>query len=258
MSENENHAKWDDCAETYDRYYEKFEGAVEDRVDRELIKKYLPEDKNARILDAAGGTGRIALPLAQQGYAVTLCDKSSKMLEVASRKMYKHGVSNRVEIMLCDVRELPYDDATFDFALCWNGTADATRELTRVTKKGGRLSLFLVSTWATAIRRFHEDPAFALQMIESPPCHLEEEGCRHWAVGPEEVTDFFGAMGIRVLDLFAVCGWLDFLRLPEELVSSRDWDKKLFEQTVRMVLRLCKERSVKGLTRHLVMYGEKL
>lgn len=49
---------WDEHADIYDEWYETFEGAVEHYVDWELLKRYLPEDRDAKILDAASGTGR--------------------------------------------------------------------------------------------------------------------------------------------------------------------------------------------------------
>jgi len=48
------------------------------------------------------------------------------------------------------------------------------------------------------------------------------------------------------------------LPIPEELLESTDWDEKLFSQVTEMVLRLSKEPSVKGMSRHLVLYGEKI
>jgi len=51
------------------------------------LDKYLPKNKNAKILDGAGGTGRIRLPLAKMEYSVTLCDISPGMLDVAKKKM---------------------------------------------------------------------------------------------------------------------------------------------------------------------------
>ncbi|MBA7518253.1 tRNA 5-carboxymethoxyuridine methyltransferase [subsurface metagenome] len=83
--------KWGEHAETYDEWYESFEGAVEHYVEWELLKGYLPQNRDARILDAAGGTGRITLPLAKMGYSVTLCDISSEMLNVARQKLYREG-----------------------------------------------------------------------------------------------------------------------------------------------------------------------
>lgn len=47
--------QWDERAQRYDKWYETFEGAVEHHVDWELLKGHLPRNRDAKILDAAGG-----------------------------------------------------------------------------------------------------------------------------------------------------------------------------------------------------------
>ena len=47
--------RWDEHAKTYDEESKQFSSAVSHFVDWELLKGYLPKNKEARILDAAGG-----------------------------------------------------------------------------------------------------------------------------------------------------------------------------------------------------------
>jgi S-adenosylmethionine-dependent methyltransferase len=145
-------------ADTYDEWYETFEGAVETYVDLTLLKKHLPKNRKAKILDAAGGTGRITLPLAKMGYSVTLCDISAAMLAVAKQKMLREGVIDKVKIVECDIRKLYFNDESFDFVLCWDGAIEARKELIRVAKNGGGISLFLVNRYREAIDLFSEHP----------------------------------------------------------------------------------------------------
>ncbi len=49
--------------------------------------------KGARVLDAACGTGKLTLPLAKAGYAVTGADASEDMLGLASEKARKAGLN---------------------------------------------------------------------------------------------------------------------------------------------------------------------
>jgi len=248
---------WDERAERYDKWYQAFQGAVEHRVDLELLKRYLPEDRSMKILDAAGGTGRMTLPLVEMGYSVTLCDISLGMLGVARRKLRKEGVADRTNILECDVRALPFQDESFDFAVCWNGMAEAAGELVRVIKRGGKISIFLVNKWSAVINGFYQDPASTLALIESSPAYLEDEGWSYRVVSVEEARELFEELRIRVLDIYAVCGWMSVLSIPEEARESRDWDKQFFEQTVQMVTKLGEEPAMSGMSRHLVLYGEK-
>jgi ubiquinone/menaquinone biosynthesis C-methylase UbiE len=248
----------DEHAERYDEWCETFRGAVETYVDLELLRKYLPESRDAKILDAAGGTGRITLPLVKMGYSVTLCDISSGMLNVAKQKMRREGVLDRVKILECDIHKLHFADESFDFVLCWDGAIEAKEELIRVTKKHGRISLYLVNRCRGAIDLFPEDPKSALDLIRSRLHYAYNHGEKYRVISEEEARKLFEAEGVRVLDIYSVCGWMDVLDIPEKVLNSRDWDKKFFEQTTEMVLELSKEKSVKGMSRHLVLYGEKM
>jgi ubiquinone/menaquinone biosynthesis C-methylase UbiE len=264
MSEHEHgdtarlRKRWDEHAKRFDRWYETFEGAVEHHVELELLKEYLPRDKDAKILDAAGGTGRITLPLAKMGYSVTLCDISPGMLAVARQKLQREGLLNRVEIVGCDVRKLRFSDESFDFVLCWDGMSEAAKELVRVTKKGGRISIFLMNRIGAAISRFSEDPDSALALLRSEQGYAYDEQEKRVAVNVDESRQLFEKEGIKVIDVYAVCGMLKFLSIPQKARRSRKWNKRLFRQATETLLRLSREASAKGLSRHLVLYGERI
>lgn len=230
---------------------------MENCVDWQLLKKHLPRNKNAKILDAAGGTGRVTLPLAKMGFRLILCDVSPRMLFVAKQKMLREGMLDKVDILECDIRKLDFADEIFDFVLCWNGAIEAIKELIRVTKKGGGISMFLVNRLRGAIDTFPEDPTSALALIKSRSDHVYHHGEKHLAVTEKEARQVIEAEGIRVIDVYAVCGWMKMLGISEKVLNSRHWNEKFFEQTTEMVLKLSKESPVKGLSKHLVLYGEK-
>jgi ubiquinone/menaquinone biosynthesis C-methylase UbiE len=250
--------RWDDHAKGYDEWYKTFKGAVEHHVDWELLKGHLPQNRDAKILDAAGGTGRITLPLAKMGYSVTLCDLSPGMLNVARKKLKREKVLDKVEILECDVRRFPFADQSFDFVLCWDGGIEATKELIRVTKKGGKISTFLVNKYGAAISEFREDPDSALSLLRSKSKYIYNHEDKHMAVSVEEAKELFEKEGIKIIDIYAVCGMLELLSIPEEIQESHNWDEKFFKKTTQMLLALSKEPSVKGLSRHLVLYGERV
>jgi len=250
--------RWDEHAERYDEWYKTFHGAVEHYVDWELLRGHLPRNKDARILDAAGGTGRITLPLAKMGYSITLCDVSPRMLDVARQKLLKARVLDKVEICECDVRKLRFADESFDFVLCWDGMAQAAKELIRVTKRGGKISMFLVNKHGAAIRKFSEDAASALALLRSKSSYVYDEDMKYKAVSVEEARELFEKEKVKVIELYAVCGMLDLLSIPKEIQESHSWDRKFFDQVTEMLLRLSKEPSVKGLSKHLVLYGKRI
>lgn len=89
------------------------------------------------LLDAAGGTGRVAGVFASQTARTVVCDASPRMLERARRK--------GLETVLAEIEALPFADATFDRILLVDAfhhlkeQRAALSELLRVLKPDGRL-----------------------------------------------------------------------------------------------------------------------
>jgi transcription termination factor NusB/ubiquinone/menaquinone biosynthesis C-methylase UbiE len=249
---------WGASAASYDNWYKRFEGALDDYVDWEILQKYLPENSDARILDAACGTGRISLKLVKKGFLPDLCDISPAMLEVACKKMRDRGVEDKIRIVECDIRSLPFEDESYDFLICWDGTMEAICELIRVTKKGGIVSIFLDNKWGSVIDKYNQNPDESIALIDSREGNFEDKDGKHRYCSPDEARKFFEALGIEVIKIYGVCGWADVLGMPEDLQNSRKWDIALFEKTARIILKLSEEPSVMGLTRHLVVYGRKI
>ncbi len=105
------------------------------------LTNLLPDLVGQNILDLACGTGRwLPRLLARGARRVIGIDLSAAMLRVAGAKA---GIRER--LLLADCEQLPFPDATFDFALCsfaLNHIHDldiAARELARTLKGRGRL-----------------------------------------------------------------------------------------------------------------------
>ncbi len=74
-----------------------------------LIEEHL---RGKRVLDAACGSGEIAITLAKRGYQVDAFDLSAQMIQMAKRKAGSELVSWQV----CDMRAMP--NARYDAILC--------------------------------------------------------------------------------------------------------------------------------------------
>jgi demethylmenaquinone methyltransferase/2-methoxy-6-polyprenyl-1,4-benzoquinol methylase len=99
-----------------------------------------------RVLDAACGTGDLALAAEREGGIVTGLDFSSRMLERARRK------SDTVTWVEGDLLALPFEDGSFDAATIGFGVRNATdldvalAELCRVLRPGGRLAILEITS----------------------------------------------------------------------------------------------------------------
>jgi SAM-dependent methyltransferase len=112
-----------------------------------------------RILDLACGHGRVALPLARRGFAVTGVDLSPRSLEVARASAQSQGLD--VDFVESDMRELDFDGA-FDAAYnvytsfgYFEEDAENQRVLeavSRALRPGGRFLIDIINPTGLAAR----------------------------------------------------------------------------------------------------------
>lgn len=97
----------------YDFVYEQTFGSFYSNLTKEtlnVIKQILPK---GTILDFGAGTGRLSLPLAEQGYNVIAVEKSIGMVNDFKRKI--GGQNSEIEIHNCSISE--YENGKADLAI---------------------------------------------------------------------------------------------------------------------------------------------
>ena len=72
--------------------------------DLEFYRRWLPKNKDARILELCCGTGRLTLPIAKDGYPIIGVDNAPSMLEKAKTKALHAGLD--IEFIESDIRFL--------------------------------------------------------------------------------------------------------------------------------------------------------
>jgi demethylmenaquinone methyltransferase / 2-methoxy-6-polyprenyl-1,4-benzoquinol methylase len=136
-------------AERYDLMNDLMSGGLHRLWKRDFIGWMAPPrgDQPFRHLDVAGGTGDIALRVAETAgpnTRIDLCDISPEMLAVGQRRVDKAGLSHRITLTEGNAEALPYPDRSFDVYTIAFGIRNVTHldralaEAHRVLKIGGR------------------------------------------------------------------------------------------------------------------------
>ena len=142
---------YETCGYIHDELY----SYITEQIKWHYIEKYLPN--KGLVLDAAGGTARLAIPIAKKGLDVVIIDVSEGMLKVAREKIRSQDLENRITLKQGDIHKINYPDNHFDFVLAHGieyclDLEKVVAELARVLKPSCYLelsadSLFFV-TWA--------------------------------------------------------------------------------------------------------------
>ncbi|MBU3822044.1 bifunctional demethylmenaquinone methyltransferase/2-methoxy-6-polyprenyl-1,4-benzoquinol methylase UbiE [Flavobacteriaceae bacterium XHP0103] len=111
---------------------------------RKKVVKTVKETNPKTILDIATGTGDLAIALASTNADKIIgLDISSGMLAVGKEKINKKGLSDRIEMVLGDSENMPFEDNTFDAITVAFGIRNfetlenGLKEILRVLKPGG-------------------------------------------------------------------------------------------------------------------------
>lgn len=81
-----------------------YDGMNTDAADLPFYSRWLKKKKKGNILELCCGTGRLTIPLAQEGYNITGVDNSTSMLKQAKEKT--NGLNVAVRFIEADMRSL--------------------------------------------------------------------------------------------------------------------------------------------------------
>ncbi len=255
-------------APTYDRRYDEnpFYVRVYEPVTWDNIRRFLPPP-GGQILDAGGGTGRWAVPLARMGYPVTLVDISAGMLEVARRRVEAEGLSDRVTIRrmdICDLGELP--EAYFDLAMAQGDPLSycsdpdrAMAGLARVTRSGGYV-IASVDSRIQAIGAMAERKWDLAEQILSTGAMVwrSEDPALSFPIHAFTIGELRGLFERHGLQVVRVLGKpVFFSRLPPEVQQQVLADEAALARLLDLEMRYADDPGWAGSAGHIEMVGVK-
>ncbi|MBE7003938.1 MAG: class I SAM-dependent methyltransferase [Ruminococcaceae bacterium] len=217
--------------EMIERLKEKPESAFHPAVN-ELIRKYLPDLKDRRVLLPSSGDNHAAFALAMMGAHVTSADISERQLENAA------AIAERLCLdieFICDdtmqlshIRDQAYDMVyTSNGTLSWISDIDGMyRNICRVLKPGGYSVMYDMHPFN---RPFSGDAWKAPLIVKSYHDVFPE---LHWRL--QDIVNAQVTAGLSICELAELPAanasfWFPFAELqkksPEELEGINDWKK---------------------------------
>ncbi|MDT7572450.1 MAG: hypothetical protein QOE05_2624 [Actinomycetota bacterium] len=179
-----------------------------------------------QVVDAGGGTGGFAVPLAEAGCIVTVVDPSPDSLAALARRADERGIADRVRGVQGDLEDLSslVDAGTADLVLCHSvlqvvdDAVAALQSVASVLRPGGRLSLLVGNRNAVVLAR-----ALAGRPDEAAHALLDPTG--RWGDGdgvprrwtPDELVELVTGAGLHVEQLHGV-------RVVADLIPSAALD----------------------------------
>jgi ubiquinone/menaquinone biosynthesis C-methylase UbiE len=208
------------------------------RIGLEHLRRMLEGvPRDAKLLDAGGGTGRKAISLAREGFAdITILDHAPEWLRLADEKAKQAGVGDRLVLVEGDVRDMGgVPDDYFDHVFALGGVVTycgdpvaAIREMTRVLKPGGEL---LADGIHSRLGSMHLLARMGnldgLQKLVDAPHDL-----RWPVVDAAELKTVADQVGLT-----DVCIWSEFIFLPDDGIrigpDTERWERVVLDLEMR-------------------------
>ena len=253
-------------------------GLIEFARTKEIILENISK-KPSVIYDIGGGYGEYSWWLASLGHNVHLYDISEKNIEMAHemKNEYPGIVLKTMEV--ADARKINQPDNSADVIILFGPLYHITEfderqttllECYRMLKKGGTLFTACITRYATtlwAITTYGKNNEFLgetdfLKMIKrelKDGQHIKNKKSKYKGMGrsffhlPEELEIEIKTAGFKNIDIRGVIG-------PLWLIPNLDeqWKEKIRQENILRIVRLLeKEKSIIGLSTHLVSISKK-
>lgn len=262
---------YNEKSKTYDAQFDTLYFKVYDAITWKYLEPYVPTTPESLVLDAAGGTGKWAIPLGKKGCKVVLMDLSEGMLNVARKKIKDCDLEDRIVIRKGDITKLDYPTETFDLILCehalfiFPNPEIVIKELVRVLKRNCPLIISAQNKYVMALGFVPEEFDKCIDMLSDRYFFTlrlknkqdERPGMIVHLITPDEFKKLLEKNGLRVEKIIGKCMTMP-LRIAPDVYFRTDYSDDLFDKILRIELTLCEKPDALGLAGHLQAIAYKL
>lgn len=260
-------AYYDQVADTYDeRARSNPYIKMLDSLTWKWIRRHLPADHDCRILDAGGGTGKWAIPLARLGYRVTLLDISARMLRIAEKKIEVQGLKHLIDIREGNMEETDFPSEFFDFILCEGDAIGLTQhpvkalsEFKRILKVNGLVSLNICNHYKLFplmiqkmkniedVEKYFKEPIYGREPLQ---------GAKYQVWRPEEILKLLRDAGFKIGTYAPRMVLVDLL--SEEIVKAMKDDEEILRRVQQLEEKFIQRPVLAALGGHIMIVARKV
>jgi ubiquinone/menaquinone biosynthesis C-methylase UbiE len=250
-------------ATKYDLPFDCLGFRVLDAVTWKYLEPFVPTDANAFVLDAGGGTGRWAIPIARKGSNVVLIDVTQEMLKVAAEKIRKEGLQRRISVEKGDITQVGHADRSFDLVFCeqalflFKRPSILLKEMRRVLKRGARLVISAQNLYVQCLAALSENPKVedvekTLRLLQRKEYSTmtKDRKVKIYTWKPNEFRSLLERNGFRIERIVGK-GTTMPLRISTEVFMKKDYDENLFQRILQFELAMCERPDALPLAGHL-------
>jgi ubiquinone/menaquinone biosynthesis C-methylase UbiE len=234
-----------------------------DDITWHFLRKYLTEDRSARILEAGAGDGYWTQKLIETGYTnITLTDISKEMLNQARKRIAKLRAEHNLTFVRSDITDMKeLETNCFDFVFSQYDAVSycmkpdkAVQELARVAREEAHVIVSL----DTKYRRIPE-LIEALRIDEAEKLlktniSYEFDFPQHnltW----KELSDCYARAGLEVLEVIGAPVFMH--QVDKKILKQLEADPRIRKRLLEIELANCTNRSLVNFAGHLQMVGKK-
>jgi S-adenosylmethionine-dependent methyltransferase len=165
------------------------------------------------VLDAGGGTGGFAVPLAEAGHRVTVVDASPDALAALTRRAAEAGVADRVRALQGDADALAgyVEPARVDLVLCHSvldvvdDPAGVVAAVATALRPGGAASVLVAGKAAAVLHRaITGQLAAATELLAEPEGRVAGRDTVRRRYDADSAADLLRAAGLDVVEIHGV------------------------------------------------------
>ena len=249
QSESELKKSFDKIANSYDDNTNTFHHKISEYLTSSNLMIEIPKDKNTRILDSGGGTGKYAIFLAKQGYDITLSDISNKKVKLAQEKAQDEGV--KIKTVVCNSENTEFPENSFDMLMMNGGVISYTphpdkllSECNRILRANGILWFDFLNTIGWAIETTNEEQKVNISEEKEKLIRMPDWDYPARLFSVKRIEDLLKQSGFQIRSKYGLVLLSNSMTLERRY--SREYNGELLERFKKIELRLSRNKDCFG------------